>query len=125
MQIVLGECSNLPVRLRAGIAAVGALGHRDHFIQTDGRLEHEQNIEAVLANVLHHPCNLLALDYGFVDGLAELLNEFAETRCHKYLPVRPKYDRNAGSGFESIYLTAISGEEQPGRRMRSGPLLPS
>ena len=37
------------------------------------------------ADILHHPGDLLALDDRLMDGLAELLNQFAQAGCHGYL----------------------------------------
>jgi hypothetical protein len=40
----------------------------------------------MLADVLHHARNLVTLDHRFVNSLAQLLNQFAQTRRHGYLP---------------------------------------
>ncbi len=61
---------------------------RHHFVQADRRLQHQQHVETVLADVLHHARNLFALDDRLMDGLAQLLNQFAQTGCHGYLQER-------------------------------------
>lgn len=70
-----------------------------YFVEADGRLQHEQHIEAMLANILHHPGNLFALDHRLVDGLAQLLNQFTQTGCHKHLRAGGRRERCTGSGM--------------------------
>lgn len=41
-----------------------------HFIQSDGRFQHQQNIKPLFANILHHIGNLLRLGDRFVNGLS-------------------------------------------------------
>jgi len=81
-EVVLGE----------GLVDVAASGDLDvsalfggEVVESDGGFEHEEDIEAVLADVLDDAGDLLVLDDGLVDGLAELLNEFAHTCCHRHL----------------------------------------
>lgn len=84
---------------------------RTHFIQTDGRLQHEQHIKAVFPDILHNPGNLFALDDRLVNGLSQLLDEFAQTGCHVYLRRRPA-QKGAGSGIGFIYLTSTAAMRQ-------------
>jgi hypothetical protein len=48
-----------------------------------------------------------------VDGLAQLLNQFAQTRCHEYLQSGGRREHvSAGCGVRFIYLTANPVQEQ-------------
>jgi hypothetical protein len=107
MQVVLREGSIGAGLLRATLGVFS----RD-FVETNGRFKHEQHIEAVLADILHHAGDLLALDYRLMDSLTELLNQFAQTQCHRYLQeLRPiLINRGRGAGF--LYLTSITAREQ-------------
>ena len=97
------------MRLHGGLGFLGG-----DFVQADGGLQHQQHVKAVLADILHHPGDLLALNDRLVDGLAQLLNEFAQTGCHGYLQERrPARAKGAGCGVRFIYLTAIPAQEQP------------
>src|SRR5215471_12669678 len=73
MEVVLGERTAFAVGFAIGLGVLGGLGA--HLIQADRRLQHQQYVEAVLADILDHPGDLLALDDRLVDGLAQLLNE--------------------------------------------------
>ena len=55
------------------------------LVEPDCRFEHQQHIEAVFADRLHHTGNLFALNDRLVDRLAQLLNQFAQTACHTNL----------------------------------------
>ena len=70
-------------------AASPSFARFDHFVEANGGFKHQQHIESVLANVLHNSGDLFALNDRLVDGLAQLLNQFAQTRCHGYLQERP------------------------------------
>ena len=86
---------------------------RNHFVEADRGLQHQQNIEAVLADVLHHPGNLLALDDRLMDGLAQLLNQFPQTGCHEYLQERrPRAKRRLRHEFST--LLPFPSESNPG-----------
>jgi hypothetical protein len=66
-------------------------------------------------DILHHPGDLLALDDRLMDGLAQLLNEFAQTGCHGYLQERrPAQVKGAGCSVGLIYLTSIRVSRQDG-----------
>ena len=91
-----------------------ALG--SHLIEADGRLQHQQHVESVAAYVLHHPGNLFALDHRLMDRLAELLNQFAQTRSHGYLQERRPARGGAGSGMRFLYLTSDARPGQLGIR---------
>ena len=95
----------------SGGGSLGFLG--GNFVQADRSFQHQQHVEAVLADVLHHPGDLLALDDRLVDGLAQLLNEFAQTGCHRYLHKRRPARARRGLRREIFYLTAIAAPEQP------------
>ena len=75
-EVVLGEGL-------VDVDAGGDFGARVLFggevVEGDRGFEHEEDIEAVLADVLNDAGDLLVLDDRLVDGLAELLNEFAQT----------------------------------------------
>ena len=78
--------------LREGLVDVASGGDFDlsvllggEIVECDGGFEHEQDIEAVLADVLYDTGDLLVLDDRLVDGLSQLLNEFAQTSCHRCL----------------------------------------
>jgi len=108
-EVVLGE----------GLVDVAASGDLDvsvlfggEVVESDGGFEHEEDIEAVLADVLDDAGDLLVLDDGLVDGLAELLNEFTHTCCHRHLQgLRPARGMR-GSGMGFIYLTSVTAREQ-------------
>jgi len=82
VKVVLGECS---VRT-FGVGLFALFGR--YFIQANRGLQHQQHIEAMLADILHHSSDLFALDDRLMDSLAQLLNQFTQTRCHKYLQER-------------------------------------
>jgi len=56
-----------------------------HFVEADGGFEHEEYIKPVLANILHDTRDLFAFDNGLVNGFTELLDQFAQARCHRFL----------------------------------------
>ena len=127
-EIVLGE----------GLVGAAASGDFDllgllggEVVESDGGLEHEQHIEAVTTDVLDDAGDLLVLDDRLVDGLAELLNEFAHTDCHRRLQGLRPARGCAGSGMGFIYLTSVGSQEQVGTggsRIKAAgtpPLLPS
>jgi len=63
--------------LAAGLLS-GLFGlFRGDLIEADSGLKHQQHIETVLANVLHHAGDLFAFNDRLMDGLAELLDQFA------------------------------------------------
>jgi len=47
------------------------------LIQSDRCLQHQQNIEPLLANVLHHSGDMLRLGDAFMDSFAQLLYQVA------------------------------------------------
>lgn len=53
----------------------GSNGLLFQLVQADCRFQHEQHIEPVLADVLHHPGDVLRLRYAFMDGFAQLLDK--------------------------------------------------
>ena len=57
------------------------------FVQTDGRLEHQEDIKALLPDLANDARYLLALRYGLVNGFAELLNEVLDLLIQRHLPV--------------------------------------
>ena len=57
-------------------------------VEGDGGFKHEHHIEAVTTDVLHDTGDVLALGDRLIDGLAELLNEFTQTCCHRHLQGR-------------------------------------
>ena len=117
MQIVLRERTTHadlhPARLGAIVLAAVNL------VQADGSFQHQQHVESVLANILHHPGDLLALDDRLVDGLAQLLNQFAQTRFHRYLHKRRTAETNRGRGTGFLYLTSV----RVSRQQESGKTL--
>jgi len=99
--------------LREGLVDVAAGGDFDlsvvfggEIVECDGGFEHEQDIEAVLADVLHDTGDLLVLDDRLVDGLSQLLNEFAQTCCHRSLqgPRPARWVRGLRHGFYLPYF---------------------
>jgi hypothetical protein len=59
-------------------AAAGLhLGYRLllHFVQSNRRFQHEEHIEALLADILNHLGNLLGLGNRFMNGLPKLLDK--------------------------------------------------
>lgn len=57
---------------------VGFFGLLRDFVEADGGLKHEEDIEAVLADVLDDAGDLFAFNDGLVDGFSELLDQFAQ-----------------------------------------------
>jgi hypothetical protein len=53
-----------------------------------------------------------------MDGLAQLLNEFAQTRFHRYLHLRRPSESNIGRNAGFIYLTSIRILRQLQRAMK-------
>ncbi len=106
MQVILRESTDLasgPVNRMGSVSSFAG-----NLVETNRRFEHEQHVEAVLTDVLHHPGYLLTLDDRLMNGLAELLNEFTQAGCHGYLQKRrPTRAKGAGCGMESLYLNSI------------------
>src|SRR5580692_5554815 len=94
-------------------AILGVFG--GDFVEADGGLEHEQHVEAVLADVLDYAGDLVALDDRLVDCFAQLLNEFTQTRCQGYLQGRRQAPgRKASAGGVGFFnLTSNATQEQP------------
>ena len=57
-----------------------------HLIQPDRRLQHQQDLEALPANVLDDLGDLLGLGHRFVDGFAQLLDKIAQSWIQRRLP---------------------------------------
>ena len=99
-----------------------------HVVEADGGFQHQQHVEAVLADVLDHAGDLLALNDRLMDGLAQLLNEFAQTGCHWYLqglrPARGDQARGAAWDFSTLLLSALWGKcEQRTNRKNCDPAI--
>jgi hypothetical protein len=62
-----------------------------HFVQANGGLEHQQDVKPVLANILHDTGDLLTFDDGLMNGFTELLDQFAQARCHDFLRQLPAW----------------------------------
>ena len=79
------------------------------FIEADGGLEHQQDVEAVFADVLHHSGDLLAFNDRFVDSLSELLDEFAQVSvaagCQGLPPVWRRARERRGSA--QVFTTLL------------------
>ncbi len=60
------------------------------FIQTDGRLQHQQHIEALLANILDDAGDVLRFGDTLVDRLSQLLDQLSQLLiqlgCPQFLP---------------------------------------
>jgi hypothetical protein len=80
VDVVLGEGCAVGGKFRS----VGVLAFFN-FVEADGGFEHEEYIKSVLANILHDTRDLFAFDDGLVDGFTELLDQFAQARCHSFL----------------------------------------
>src|ERR1700734_1108572 len=59
-------------------------GFRLDLVETDGCLEHEQDIKTLFANVFDHACDVLGLRDGFVNGFAKFLDKvfYLLIQCH-------------------------------------------
>src|ERR1700689_4549974 len=86
MEIVLRERRAFAATFRDPVSVFSLLG--GNLVQANCGFQHQQHIESVLANILNHPCDLLALNDRLMDGLAQLLNQFAHSGCHGYLRER-------------------------------------
>ena len=130
------KCRSLGVKgppsatfFRACFGVFGILGA--DLVEADGGLQHQQHIEAVAADVLDDPGDLLALDDRLMDGLAQLLNEFAQAGCHGYLQCGGQREKGAGAAWDlSTLLPQLSkGNWQPplrcGKATTQPPLVPS
>jgi hypothetical protein len=92
--------------------AVGQLGGFAFFdfVEADGGLEHEEDVESVLADILDNSGDLFAFDDGLMDGFTELLDQFAQARCHDFLRQLPAVGRAQGGK----YLTTLLGKRHSG-----------
>ena len=70
--------------------------------------QHEKHVEALFADVLHNTGDLFALDDRFMDGLSQLLNEFAQARCHVNLRAAAGAEGAQEAARDSIYLTSTA-----------------
>jgi hypothetical protein len=68
VEIVLGEGLLSAVLANGNFALLSRFGN--DVVEADGGFEHQQHVEAVLADVLDHAGDLLTLDDRLVDGLA-------------------------------------------------------
>src|ERR1039458_5304623 len=127
VEVVGGE---LPQFAFAQFRCPGSSALFGDFVQTDRGFEHEQHIESVLADVLHHAGDLLALDDRLMDGLAQLLNQFTQTGCHSYLHERRARGIAMRVATRNLFtLLPFRVESNPGpapsREKHRKPLLPS
>jgi hypothetical protein len=79
--VVLGERS----AVFRDFGSLGVLALFD-FVEANGGFEHQEDVEPVLANVLHDTGDLFAFDDGLMDGFTELLDELAQARSHVFPP---------------------------------------
>ena len=49
-----------------------------HFIQSDGRLQHQENVKTLAADILNDTRDLLRFGNTLMNRFAELLHEFAQ-----------------------------------------------
>jgi hypothetical protein len=70
--VLLGKWRSA-LRAVAGSALFGRLLY--HFVQTDGRLQHQQNIESMLANILDNSRDLRRFGDRFVNSFPKLLDQ--------------------------------------------------
>ena len=110
-EIVLGE----------GLVDVAAGGDFDVFVlfggeivEGDGGFEHEQHIKAVTTDILNDAGDVLVLGDRLIDGLSQLLNEFAQTCCHRCLQGRGPQGGCEGCGKRFIYHTSDAARDQVG-----------
>jgi hypothetical protein len=50
----------------------------------------------MLADILHDTSDLLAFDDGLMDGFTQLLDQFAQARCHYFLRQLPAWGERMG-----------------------------
>ena len=62
----------------------GVFGLFFDFVEADGGFEHEQDVEALLADVLDDACDVFRFGDGLVDGFAKLLDQvlYLLIQCH-------------------------------------------
>jgi hypothetical protein len=59
-----------------------------YLVQTNRRFQHQQHIEALLADVLHDLRDLLGLGNRFMDGLPQLLDKTTKSLIQRSTPNR-------------------------------------
>ena len=59
-----------------------------YFVESNRRLQHEQDIETLLADILHHFGNVLGLGNRFVNRFSELLDETTKSLVQRITPNR-------------------------------------
>ena len=59
------------------------------LVETDGCFEHQQDVEPLLADVLHNTGNVLRFGDGLVDCFSQLLNEFSQLGVQDLSPFPP------------------------------------
>ena len=77
-----------------------------HLVQSNCRLQHEQNVEALLADVLHHLGDVLGLGNRLMNGFPQLLDKTTKSLVQRTTPQSPP----ARTGF--TYLTCDGEAEQ-------------
>jgi hypothetical protein len=100
-------CVKSLISLRTFVDRGFQLGNRLLFylVQANRRFQHQQHIEALLADVLHDLRDLLGLGNRFMDGLPQLLNKTTKSLVQRSTP-----NRHCGRGF--TYLTCDGVAEQ-------------
>jgi hypothetical protein len=83
-------CVKSLISLRTFVDRGFQLGNRLLFylVQANRRFQHQQHIEALLADVLHDLRDLLGLGNRFMDGLPQLLNKTTKSLVQRSTPNR-------------------------------------
>ena len=60
-----------------------------YFVQSNRRFQHQQHIETLLADILHHLGDLLGLGNRLMDGFPKLLDKTTKSLIQRSTPSRP------------------------------------
>lgn len=69
-----------------------------NFIETDSCFQHQQYVEALLAQIANHPCDVL----GFRDGLVNRFPELLDQVLYLFIQTNPRF--RAVRGVSSTYF---------------------
>src|ERR1700759_5210919 len=86
------------------------------LVQADRRLEHQEHIESLAANVLHHARNLFGLGDGLMDRLSQLLDQLAHPCIHSRLLIPHQGTRRLRrSRFAPRVSPYLTSDDPPGQ----------
>ena len=88
------------------------------LVEADRRFKHQQDVEALLPDVLHNAGYVFRFGDRLVDGFSQLLNEFSQLCVQGVSPFTPRH-RTAWSALElfSTLLSDVPGEQPESARL--------